>query len=77
MPRYYFHIMDGRAVVDNEGTNLPDMAGVRQHAIQMAGHIIANIDTGLTKGWPWQMTVADADGKTVFSLWFEAREPDV
>ena len=77
MPRYYFHVMDGRAVVDTDGTELPDLAAVRKEAVRTAGEILSAVDvTQLPNGQPWQMTVADATGKTVYSLRFEARDYD-
>lgn len=72
MPRYFFHIMDGRANVDAEGTELDGIADVRLQAVRLAGAILSQDATGLSSGRPWHMTVADAFGDTVFSLKFEA-----
>ncbi len=72
MPLYFFHVMDGRAIVDLEGTNLSSLDEVRDQAIRTAGEILAKEKTMLSNNIPWMMTVADAGGKTVFSLKFEA-----
>ncbi len=72
MPLYFFHIMDGRAIVDNEGTELGSIGDVRIEAVRLAGALLAQEATGLANGWPWHMTVADAAGDTVYSLRFEA-----
>lgn len=72
MPRYFFHIMDGHAVVDLEGRELPNVWEVRLQAIRLANEVLASEDVGLLFGQPWQMTVADTTGKTVFSLTFSA-----
>ena len=72
MARYFFHVMDGTALVDAEGTELATMQEVRDQAVRCAGEILVNEKTGLIVGIPWQMTVANEAGKTVFSLRFEA-----
>lgn len=72
MQRYFFHVMDGRAVVDAIGIELPDLWAVRLHAIKLASTVLADLETGLLLGQPWQMTVADENSNTVFSLTFSA-----
>jgi hypothetical protein len=75
MPRYFFHVMDGRAQVDSEGTELPDITAVRKEAVRTAGEMLAGADVAqLPSGMPWQMTVADETGKTVYSLRFESKD---
>jgi hypothetical protein len=72
MPRYFFHVMDGRAYVDNEGTELAGLDEVRSEAIRAAGEILADQGRAFWKGTKWQMTVADAAGDTVLTLRFSA-----
>ena len=74
MPRYFFHVMDGRANIDAEGTVLDGVADVRREAVRLAGSILVHEATGLVAGRPWQMTVVDAAGDTVFALRFEAEQ---
>ena len=62
MPRYFFHVMDGRAMIDAEGTELANMDAVRAEAVRTAGEILAAEDANLFRAQDWQMTVADADG---------------
>jgi hypothetical protein len=71
MARYFFHVMDGQASIDDVGVELADMAAVRTEAITTAGQMLS---TGLESwtGDAWQMFVADADEKVVFSLRFTA-----
>jgi hypothetical protein len=74
MARYFFHIVDGRFLVDAEGTDLPDMAAVRAEAISAAGEILR--DAG-AKGWDgdeWQMHVVNEDETTVLKLVFSATQ---
>jgi len=67
--------MDGHALIDSEGTELANMAEVRKEAVRTAGEILSKINTSeLARSQPWQMTVADAAGKTVYSLRFESRD---
>jgi hypothetical protein len=72
MPRYFFHVIDGRASMDAEGTELPGLEEARTQAIVTAGEILRQSATHLCSGAPWQMTVADAQGDTVFTLRFPA-----
>lgn len=72
MPRYFFHVMDGRANIDIEGCELASISDVRVEAVRLAGAILAQEATGLTHGRPWQMTVANAAGDVVYSLKIEA-----
>lgn len=72
MPLYFFHVMDGRANIDTEGTEIGSIGDVRAEAVRLAGAILAQEKTGLVHGRSWQMTVADAAGDTVFALKFEA-----
>ena len=72
MPLYLFHVMDGRAIIDSEGTAFGSIGDVRTEAVRLAGAILHKEQTGLQHGSPWLMTVADAAGDTVFSLTFKA-----
>ena len=70
--RYFFHIMDGRVSLDHEGKLLADIWEVRKEAINRTAAYLALLDNALLFGGPWSMTVADEQGKTVFSLNLEA-----
>jgi len=72
MPRYFFHVMDGRAVVDTEGTELAGLDEARTQAIWTAGEMLADHGKSFWKGDAWQMTVADEAGDTVLTLRFSA-----
>ncbi|HEV7255369.1 MAG TPA: hypothetical protein VGN97_19980 [Mesorhizobium sp.] len=72
MARYFFHIMDDRALVDTEGTEMDSLDAMRVEAIRLAGRVLADDAERLPSGRPWQMTVADESGATVFWLKFEA-----
>lgn len=75
MPRYFFHVMDAKVTIDGEGTVLPNVHSARQEAIRTAGAILADGEAsgGLMAECPWNMTVVDDEGRTVFTLAFQAR----
>jgi hypothetical protein len=73
MSRYFFHVMDGKAVVDADGTELASVAEARAEAIGTAGQILADMDARLWHGGrEWTMTVADHVGRVVFALRYSA-----
>jgi hypothetical protein len=74
MARYFFHVMDGRALVDREGTELPNMQAVRFEAVRAAGEILADDGLSTLGTSPWTMSVADESGNVVYSLRFQATE---
>ena len=73
MHRYFFHIMDGMAIVDNEGTELNDLAKAREQAITTAGSMLSHKSREFWgDGRDWTMSVADDTGRVVFTLKFSA-----
>ena len=47
MPRYFFHVMDGRASIDREGTELAGIDEARSEAIRTAGEILRQDSAGI------------------------------
>ena len=74
MPRYFFNVIDGQFLVDDEGTVCPDMADVRAQAIDTAGAILRDLGGKFPKGLEWQMHVTDEAKNTVFRLRFSAED---
>ncbi|WP_095425364.1 DUF6894 family protein [Bradyrhizobium ottawaense] len=79
MPRFHFHILDGKALTDHEGLELPDIAAIRCEAIQFAGAVLR--DHRADDIWPvepWQMVVNDSPnpntGRIHFKLTVTATE---
>ena len=61
--------MDGRVLLDQDGTELAGPDEVRHEAIRAAGEMLANGEaSGMLDGHSWNMTVADEDSKTVMTL---------
>ena len=75
MPRFFFHVIDGKLVVDTEGTECAGMAEVREQAITTAGEILRDAAARFGSGTEWHMHVTDADQNTVLRLRFSADEP--
>ena len=75
MSLYFFNVIDGQFLVDNEGTECAGMVEVRQQAIQTAGHILMDLAGKFPKGVEWQMHVTDASKTTVLKLCFSVEEP--
>jgi hypothetical protein len=73
MPRYFFHIVDGKFLVDTDGIELPDMPAVRVEAIAAAGEILKDFATRWT-GAEWQMHVTNEAEDTVLKLTFSAKQ---
>ena len=69
MPRYFFHMIDKRQLVDTDGTELADLAEAQSHATIVAKEMMSNRDEVLGRGWSdWTMSVHDNDGKELFSF---------
>jgi len=78
MPRFYFHVDDDRTVLDQEGTDLPDVEAARHEAITTAGEMLQD-GSGyvIWSGKPWRMWITDqpsAESKPLFTLRFSASE---
>lgn len=40
MARYYFNVENGKYIVDDEGSDLPDLAAVRRFALRTMGELL-------------------------------------
>ena len=77
MPRYFFHVIDGRDILDNEGTEFPNLRYVRAEAIRTAGAILHDEGDRFWNGTEWQMNVTDTSGQSVLKLRFSADDQDI
>jgi hypothetical protein len=73
VPRFFFHIHDGNASLDREGTELPDLQSARVQAIETAGDILHE-SPHLWAGDPWRMEVTDEGGHLLFTLHFSLQK---
>jgi hypothetical protein len=67
MAHYFFHILNGRAIIDEEGLELVDMDQVRTEAIRATGQMLSD-GQHRWKGQAWQMIVTDVGGTIVFGV---------
>ena len=72
MPRYFFHVIDGREIIDSVGTVLPSLGQARAEAIRTAGAILRDEGDEFWNGTEWHMNVTDAGGQPVLTLRFSA-----
>lgn len=77
MPRFYFHVIDGQAIIDGEGTELPNVDAARLHAVAIATSLLK----GTIDAWPsehgWQIIVADTSRTVIATLAFGVKVPIV
>jgi hypothetical protein len=73
MPRYFFHVFDGKDLPDLEGTELPDDAAAKVEAIIATGSMLSDIGGTFWDGEEWMMRVDRADGGTLCELRFSAK----
>jgi hypothetical protein len=71
MPRYFFHLINGRAVLDLVGTDLPDHSEARMHAIAQTTQMMSEPDA-TWKGEDCTMLVTKDDGDLILTLKFSA-----
>jgi hypothetical protein len=76
MPRYFFNVIDGRNIIDNQGSELAGLKEARVEAIQLAGAILRDEGDTFWSGEEWHMHVTDASGQSVLTLRFSAEDQD-
>ena len=68
MPRFYFHIEDDSEIIDDLGTELSSNAAAKCEALRYASRLICDEAERYWDAGEFQMTVADENGLTLFSL---------
>ena len=74
MSRYFFHVIDGKFLVDNVGAELPDMGAVRAMAVEASGELLRDLGMDAWTGSEWQMHVTDEAKHTVLKIRFSAED---
>jgi hypothetical protein len=74
VPRYFFHVHDGKSFPDREGTEFPDLDAVRLEAVRLSGELLRDGSGPFWKGEQWSVEVTDAAGVTQLTLNFTAVE---
>ena len=73
MPRYFFHVHDGKDYTDREGVELPDAKSAREEAIRAAGGMLRDMSSRFATE-EWRMNVTDRDGRPVLTLQFRVED---
>jgi hypothetical protein len=68
MPRYFFHIEDGKPHRDETGIELAGLAEAKCEAMRYAGHLICDSLEDFWDAGEWCLTATDDKGLTLFSL---------
>ncbi len=68
MPRYFFHVIDGDADRDLEGSELPNLKAAKREAQRCVGTMMS--DAALISDPPdeWNVEVADSAGLVLFRV---------
>jgi hypothetical protein len=72
MPRYHFHLDNGRSYPDVEGTIFPDLDEARTEAVKRSGTMLRENAETFWGGAGWKLTVTDETGLVMFTLHFAA-----
>ena len=75
MSRYFFHVFNGKAMIDKVGLDIADMDAVRHEAVRTSGQILSS-DGYTWRGEAWSMVVVDAADTVVFSTSFSVDSHD-
>lgn len=68
MPRYYFHVHDGEAVLERIAITLNGDDHARDQAIVAAAEALKSLGSGFWGHGDWRMHVTDERGATVCDL---------
>jgi hypothetical protein len=74
LPRYFFHVHDGRETLDEEGTEFPDADQARAAAVRAAGEALRDLGGNFWRSPEWRMWVTDESGATLCTLTFSSQE---
>jgi hypothetical protein len=70
MSLYCFNIHDGQDFVDDQGTDVPDLAAAKSGAVVLAADLLKETAQTFWDGEEWSMDVSDGDGLILFTLRF-------
>jgi len=76
MPHYFFHLQDGKTILDDQGVDLPDVDAAGEEAIRACGDMLRDMPRALYNGDPiclWVSNQPDGKGRKLFMLTVAAR----
>lgn len=68
MPKYYFHVIDGRNIPDDHGTELLDDTAAQTEAREVAGQLIRDFGPTFWDHDAWHLNVVNELGQSVLTL---------
>ena len=68
MPRYYFHVLDGREIRDEDGVELSGPDEAREQAVIAVGEALQDCGRKFWKAREWRMWVVSEAGETVCDI---------
>jgi hypothetical protein len=74
MPRYFFHIHDGRSIRDREGTERSDIYVAQAEAVRLSGALLRDLGAKFWDEKDWKVEVTDELDQTLFILTFSVEE---
>jgi hypothetical protein len=79
MPRFHFHILNGKNLYDDTGAELADIEAAKIEAVRAAGAVLSEgLSPDFWGGTAWEMVVNDnpelRSGRTFFTLTLSATE---
>ena len=70
MPLFYFHMQDGTEITDSEGTELADVAAVRDYAVDCARSLLREDVSRGEFNIHWRFEIIDETGTPVMMFPF-------
>ncbi|MBE7198184.1 MAG: hypothetical protein INR70_10330 [Parafilimonas terrae] len=74
MPLFYFHIFDGRDVLDSDGLELPDETAARIEAVRLAGLALHDDAPRVVERRRWTLDVTDGQGSLLYHVAVQATD---
>lgn len=68
MPRYFFDVRDGQEYLDDEGSELENLAAARRQSLQVAAQLVGELGSDFWNGQSWHLHVHAEAGKELFCL---------
>jgi hypothetical protein len=72
MSRYFFHVIDGKEIIDDEGTELAGAEEARVEAVVVSGAMLKDTGRNFWNNGEWRLWVTDEAGQTGCALRFAA-----
>lgn len=74
MPRYYFHVINGDFIPDNEGIECGSEVAVKTAAVRIAGEMLRDQGLKIWSTGRYDMYVCDEKNRTHLRLSFHAED---